>query len=126
MFSLQHKVNYCKKRKYGALQNVAPLLQLPLSTKIYNVPMIFNMYSIKFSVSNGRLCCFRTVSSSFLKFYPGDLSVTFRPITFVLEILITSLLIPFFRRFRKYLRPIYASYFSETIQKTKKKENYNQ
>lgn len=126
MFSLQHKVNYCKKRKHGALQNVAPLLQLPLSTKIYNVPMIFNMYSIKFSVSNGRLCCFRTVSSSFLKFYPGDLSVTFRPITFVLEILITSLLIPFFRRFRKYLRPIYASYFSETIQKTKKKENYNQ
>lgn len=124
MFSLQHKVNYCKKRKYGALQNVAPLLQLPLSTKIYNVPMIFNMYPIKFSVSNGRLCCFRTVSSSFLKFYPGDLSVTFRPITFVLEILITSLLIPFFRRFWKYLRPIYASYFSETIQKTKK-EKYN-
>lgn len=123
MFSLQHKVNFCKRRKYGTLQNVAPF-QLPLSAKIFNVPMIFNMYSIKSFVSNGRLCCFRTVSSSFLKFCPGDLSVTFSPITFVLEILITSLLIPFFHRFWKYLRPIYASYFLETIQKTKR-ENYN-
>lgn len=127
MFSLQHKVNYCKKRKYGALQNVAPLLQLPLSAKIYNVPMIFNMYSIKFSVSNGRLCCFRTVSSSFLKFYPGDLSVTFRPITFVLEILITLLLIPFFSSISEILTTHLCIILLRNYSKNQKtKENYNQ
>lgn len=33
-----------KSRKYGALQNLAPLVQLPLSDKINSVPTFFHMY----------------------------------------------------------------------------------
>lgn len=42
----------CKTRKYRALQMLAPLLQLPLSCKIYSVPMTIRMYP-----------CFETITS---------------------------------------------------------------
>lgn len=42
---MQVRTNYCKPRKYGILQILAPLAQQPLNAKINSAPTIVHMYS---------------------------------------------------------------------------------
>lgn len=44
------RMYYCKTRKYGTIQILAPLAQIPLSAKFNSAPTMFQMYSISSSL----------------------------------------------------------------------------
>lgn len=44
------RMYYCKTRKYGTIQILAPFSQIPLSAKFNSAPTMFQMYSISSSL----------------------------------------------------------------------------